>query len=133
MKARRFEPSDFEQISQWALDYDTIYDEEQFPSVGFIVDGLAAYFLYQTDSKVCFLENLIANKSADKISREKAIELVINEILKEAEIRGYKVAYATTGLSAVIVRAMTHGAQATPKQTLLTKKLGQSHSRDRLN
>jgi hypothetical protein len=124
MQVRRYELSDFAQVSEWALDgYNTDYTEEQFPKTGFIVDGIAAYFLYSTDSSVCFLENMISNKKADPMERHLALNLIVEAILKEAASLGFKVAYGTTDIPAVIYRATTWGAIATPKQTLLTKNL----------
>jgi len=123
MKVRRYEDSDFSQISEWAKDYDTQYEQTQFPKIGFIVDGFAAYFIYQTDSSICFLENLISNKNADRTEKEKAIELVIQAILQEASDLGFRVAYATTDMPQVIVRAISHGARMKAKQALLIKNL----------
>jgi hypothetical protein len=124
MQVRRYEPSDFAQISEWALDgYNNDYTEEQFPKTGFIVDGVAAYFLYSTDSSVCFLENMIANKKVEPMDKDQALKLLIEAILAEAKALGFKVAYATTGIPSVIFRAVTYGAIPMPKQTLLTKNL----------
>ena len=124
MKARRYSPADFDQISQWAKDgYETSYEADQFPEIGFIVDGYAAYFLYQTDSKICFCENLISNRFADEFGRRKAVTLVIDAVLAEAQRLGFKIAYATTGNSSVILRAVQLGAIAVPRQSLLIKTL----------
>lgn len=123
MQARRFESKDFAQIKAWAKEYGAEYDEKLFPKTGFIVDGVAAYFLYATDSHVCFLENLIANPKASRDDRDAGIDLVLRETLKEAKERGFHVAYATTDNPKVVVRAMLFGAKAQPKQVLLTKNL----------
>ncbi len=123
MKARRYEPDDFEQIEKWAKGWDTTYRAHQFPKTGFIVDGLAAYFLYKTDSSVCFLENLISNKGADDVFRQRAIREVTQAVLKEAEALGFRVAYATTDVPSVILRAAGMGCTIDPKQTLITKTL----------
>jgi hypothetical protein len=124
MTVRRYEPEDFEQIRRWAMDgYSASYEPHQFPKTGFIVDGLAAYFLYSTDSSVCFLENLISNKFASEPYRQRAIDLVTYAILAEAQKLGFKVAYATTSIPSVIRRAQSLGAHPEPNQTLLTKKL----------
>jgi uncharacterized protein YihD (DUF1040 family) len=125
MKVRRYKPEDFEEIQRWAKLYDTTYSADNFPETGFIVDNLAAYFLYKTDSAVCFLENLISNKEADHYEKDKAINLIVEEILKEAKEQGFKVAYATTGIDAVVFRARIKGAKADANQTLLMKDLTQ--------
>jgi hypothetical protein len=124
MEVRRYRPADYTQIARWAYERDkTEYAEHQFPATGFIVDGVAAFFLYKTDSSVCFCENMIANKNSDKKTRDLAIDLIIEAIFKEAKEQGFRVAYATTGLPAAVYRAVQHGAQAIGKQVLLTKNL----------
>jgi len=124
MTVRRYEREDFDQIANWAREgYGTDYEEHQFPETGFIVDGVAAYFLYQTDSSICYLENLISNPKADVELKAKGITLVVDALLEEAKEQGFSVAYATTGIPTVVFRAMQYGAHAQAKQTLLTKKL----------
>lgn len=123
MIVRPFEPKDFEQIRQWAEEYETEYREHQFPKTGFIVDGVAAYFLYSTDSSICFLENLITNKKVDQGIKNDAIELVCEAVLNKAKELGFKVAYATTNIYAVAKRARKFGANVEIGQLLLTKDL----------
>lgn len=123
MEARRYTPDDFEQVNSWAKEWGKSYEKFQLPSVGFIVDGFAAYFIYQTDSSVCFLENLVSKKLADAADREKAIDLVIKNALAAAYDLGFRVAYATTSSHEVASRAVEMGARAEPLQILLTKKL----------
>jgi len=102
------------------------YRIDQFPETGFIVDGVAAYFLYKTDSSVCWLENMISNKKADPQTKDEAIQKLAIAILHEAKVQGFKVAYATTDNVSVIKRAVTLGAKAKTAQILLTKDLGLS-------
>lgn len=124
MQARRYKHEDLAEIKRWALEgYGYIYSEHQFPKIGFIVDGVAAYFLYQTDSTVCFLENLVANKKIDKDQRSQAIDLIIKELLKTASELGFRVAYATTNLPQVVTRAIRFNAQVDNNQFLITKNL----------
>ena len=124
MEARRYKHEDIPQIKRWALEgYGYIYSEHQFPKIGFIVDGVAAYFLYQTDSTICFLENLIANKNIEKEIRNQAIDLIIKELMKTAQDLGFRVAYATTNLPQVVTRAIRFGAQVDNNQFLITKNL----------
>lgn len=123
MEVRRYQPSDFPQISEWGKQYGAIYNESQFPKTGFIVDGIAAYFLYSTDSSVCFLENLIANRKSTPREKDKAIELIAQAILQEARDKKFTIAYATADIPQVIFRAIKHGATAKPHQVLLTKNL----------
>jgi hypothetical protein len=120
---RKYQPEDFAQIKEWASDWGSVYDEGQFPVHGFIVDGIAAYFLYQTDSTVCWLENMISKRGIDEKTRNQALELLTDAILKEAADLGFTVAYATTNVVSVAKRAKENGAMVKPNQILLIKDL----------
>ena len=123
MIVRPFEPKDFEQIKAWASHRGDSYNEDQFPKTGFIVDGFAAYFLYSTDSSVCWLENLISNSKTDPFIRDIALDLVIKAAFQKAEALGFKVAYAATDLFSAARRAKHHGAEVKSNYLLLTKIL----------
>lgn len=115
--------TDFESIKQWGKEWGAEYQEDLFPSLGFIYPGIAAYFIYTGgDSKVCWLENMVCNKAVSKELREQALQLIVTETLKEVNRLGFKVAYATTNNKAVIDRATLHKANITEEQTLLTLK-----------
>lgn len=123
MIARKYEPDDFDELAKWGAEWGAEYREDQFPHIGFIVEGVAAYFLYQTDSSVCWLENMIAKRGVSENVRTQALELLIDAILKEASELGFSVAYATTDNIPVAKRAKEHGATIRPGQLLLTKDL----------
>jgi hypothetical protein len=125
MKVRPYEEKDFAQLREWGEEWGETYNEDQFPKVGFIVDGVAAYFLYQTDSCVCWLECLISKKDADKMAKARALDLLVDAILKEATELGYTVAYATTDNLSVAKRARQNGAAIKINQFLLIKDLTQ--------
>lgn len=123
MTVRRYEPEDFEQIREWGRQWGAEYVEEQFPMTGFIIDGIAAYFLYSTDSSACWLENMIMKRGIDEATKEEALGLLIDEIIKEAQFLGFTIAYATTGIISVVKRAKENGAVIQAAQFLLTKDL----------
>lgn len=123
MKARPYDPKDFETIKAWGAQWGAEYRQEQFPKYGFIVDGLCAYFVYCTDSSICFLENLVKNKDSDMFDAHEALDLVIAACFNKAKELGYKVAYATTPNVFAAKRAREHGATALPLCLLLTKDL----------
>lgn len=120
---RRYEDKDFEQVFEWGKSYGNTYKRELFPSVGFIVPGIAVYFLYQTDSKICFLESMVANPETSKEARDEALNSITSEILREARDRGFEVAYACSDIPAVVERAIRAGATFKPKYVLLQKQL----------
>lgn len=125
MIVRRYEDKDFEQIREWGLQWGADYDEDQFPHIGFIIDGVAAYFLYQTDSSICWLENMIAKRGIDQALKSKALDLLVDAIILEAKELGFTVAYATTDIVSVAKRAKENGAFIKPAQILITKDLTQ--------
>lgn len=125
MIVRRYEEKDFPTIKKWGADWGADYVEDQFPNTGFIVDGVAAYFLYSTDSNVCWLENMISNKFAEPLARARALDLLVDAILNEARELGFTVAYATTNIIAVAKRARQNGAAIQTHQYLITKDLTQ--------
>jgi len=126
LKVRYYDPtSDFETIKAWGKEYGADYSADQFPQCGFIVDGVAAYFLYETDSTCCWLENMIAKKDVDHITREAAFDLIIPAILDEANRLGFRVAYASTNRYQVALRAKKYGANVQPNHMLLTLKLNE--------
>lgn len=119
---RRYTKEDFSQVKEWGEKWGSTYDSDLFPETGFIWPGVAAYFLYKTDSKVCYLENMVRNPDMPKELTDLALQSIITHILKEARDLGFKVAYATTASDAVIDRALKHNAEATRGQTLLALK-----------
>lgn len=123
MIVRRYESQDFEQIKEWGKEFGSDYKEDQFPKTGFIVDGIAAYFLYSTDSSVCWLENMISKRGVDQRVKNQALELIIEAILKEAKELGFRVAYASTDNYIVAKRSIKHGAKIKPGLLLMTKEL----------
>lgn len=123
MIVRRYSPEDFPQIKAWGEEYGTHYSEDQFPETGFIVDGVAAYFLYKTDSVCCWLENMIAKRGVEYNLREEALAMIVDAILEEAVKLGFKVAYASTIRYTVAIRAKQSGAVVTPNHIHLALKL----------
>lgn len=128
MIVRKFEAKDFDQIQEWAKQWGSEYKPSQLPKTGFIVDGIAAYFIYKTDSSVCFLEGLISNKEVSEEQKDGAILAIVEATLKHAAELGFDVAYATTDNQSVVFRAMQFGAKAEPRQVLLTKRLAHDPS-----
>lgn len=123
LSVRKMEPKDFEAIKGWGSNWGDVYHTDQFPETGFIVDDIVAYFLYKTDSSVCWLENMISKPNCDPILRDHALDLLIDAALAAAKELGFSVAYATTSSYSLARRAQKHGALVRPFQILVTKEL----------
>lgn len=123
MQVRPYTPQDFEQVRQWGEKWGAKYSADLFPPLGFIVPGVCAYFVYETQSAVCWLENMVRNPDIPREVVDIALPLVVTSCLRAAKDNGYKVAYATTASDAVVDRALKHGATAFKGQTLLQLRL----------
>lgn len=122
---RPYVKQDFLEVKAWGEKWGSSYKEEYFPETGFIVPGVAAYFLYRTDSKICYLENMIRNPDASKELADKALEVIVTSLLRKANELGFEVAYATTASQSVIDRALRHNAEVTKGQSLITLRFKQ--------
>lgn len=123
MNVRLYQPEDFPQIKKWGDEWGADYQEDQLPNTGFIIDGVAAYFLYSTDSSVCWLENMISKRDLEKAVRSRACDLLIDHALRAAAEMGFSIAYATTDNTSMAKRARTFGALVKPAQLLIVKDL----------
>ncbi len=76
-----------------------------FSDTGFVVEGVAAAWLYTTNSRMAFLENLVANPDVDVETRSKGIDLVVAAVIAEAKRQGFITLSSTTTIAAVSKRA----------------------------
>ena len=79
------------------------------PTTGFIIDNVAAMFVYETNSKVCFFDCLICNKEIDKDIRSEALDMLVNYGEKYAKDKGYSYIFSNSHYDAVVKRAENHG------------------------
>jgi len=86
------------------------------PTTGFIVPGVCAGFLYLTDSNLCFLEWVISNPESESQDRSKGLDLLIDELLTEAENLGYKVVSTVTTHPKLILRYEEFGFKKADEQ-----------------
>lgn len=123
---RPYELTDYPTIVEWAEQYGIEQRETGLPKTGFIVPGVAAGFIYSTDSDCCWIENVIANKDATKDEKDEALDLLVPALLQKAEEMGFRVAYATTNNVNLILKVKEYGGLVRPLQMLLTKILSPS-------
>lgn len=93
---------------------------EMLSSTGFIVENIAAGFLYTTNSSLCWIENLVGNPFVAKEFRNVALEEIVEALIKEAK---GKAIVCFSSVPAIFKRAQNHGFQIHEKQyTLMTKE-----------
>lgn len=94
-----------------------------FPKVGFIVDQVAAGFIYYTDSKVAIIDNYITNPRSDADERDEALNLITQELIGNAAFHGCTLVKCDTVLDIVKKRAMTFGFKSIGHFESFIKKL----------
>lgn len=99
----------FAQVLRWFELFGETMIPEALPQTGYIVPGVAAGFLYRTDSSVCWLESLIANKDVPKEERTRALDVVVVALTRDAKKLGFKTLLGSTQLEAVVKRAQRLG------------------------
>lgn len=127
MIARRaLMPSDYEQVKIWAHARGlNMLDADCFPVLGRIVDGYAAGWIYRTDSRLGYIDNLISNPDADAAETDRAIDCVAKALMCDAQEYGVKQLQAMTFIPGISARAKALGWSVGEKSyKLMAKGLG---------
>lgn len=70
MRAEKFERNDIGEVNSWYRARSLAeVPEKSFPENGFIVRGVAAVFIYLTDSDIALLEGLITNPDSGRAGK----------------------------------------------------------------
>lgn len=78
--------------------------KDMLPTTGLIVEDYCAGFIYSTDSSMCLLEWVIADKDTDKELRSQALDILLNGLVKKTEELGFKHIYTSTKHTKLIER-----------------------------
>ncbi len=81
--------------------------QTSLPLVGLIEPGVAAMFLYKTDSDICSLEHAIVHKGAP--GHTEAIHAMVDALVEEAKRCGFRKCYVYVGNAPAAKRAMATG------------------------
>lgn len=79
------------------------------PPVGYVVEGICAIFLYETNSNVCFIEGLVRNPEIDEKIANECLDHIGDKIIDYARERGFKYIMSYSQYQAVADRAVKHG------------------------
>lgn len=93
MIVRLYEPEDYEMVRGWWIDWGKApLHPACLPKIGAIVevdgDAVCAAWLYQTDSKLAWVEGCISNRNARK-RRKEALSLLADFLCAVATKRGF--------------------------------------------
>lgn len=125
MEVRKYERYEYYTLVEWWNQHNWKAPSiNMLPKTGFIVENVCAGFLYKTDSEIAWLEFIISNPNSDKEERSKGLDLVINALLEEAKISGFKAVFTSVEHKKLIERYKEHGFIETDKDmTNMVKRL----------
>ena len=91
-----------------------------FSGTGWCVPGVAAWWLYLTDSTLAWTEMLVGNPSIPKGRRREGLDAVIAHVLGEAKAAGTRLLVCNVDRADLEERAVKHGYRVLARgQTLL--------------
>jgi hypothetical protein len=121
-KIRRYDSEDYAQLCDWFAAHDLPSPKPNHLSGnGFICDGVAAGFLYMTDSAVCILDTYISNPKTDQEKRDRALNLITMHLIEFAKSVNFEVVLFSTSSDAVASRAKKFGFHEVRKETCYVK------------
>ena len=124
MSARRFIKEDLPQINRWqALLEMPLTTYEDLPAIGYIVPGICAGFLFQTDSSVCMLDGYIANPEVLGSKRKEALNAVTDLLIITAKDLDYKKIIAFTRHESVKARCERYEFSQKEDYTLFVRRI----------
>lgn len=91
-----------------------------FSSTGYVVPGVAAWWLYLTDSALAWTEMLVGNPKVSKETRSAGLDAVIERVLQEARDAGTRLLVCNIDRPDLEERAIRHGYRVLGRgQTLI--------------
>jgi hypothetical protein len=97
-------------LQQWNLGAGVL---NILPPTGLIIEDTAVVFCYETNSKVCFVELLLANKKIDKEVRNAALDELVKVLMHMMKEKGFEYMMSYSRHDVVVERAIKHGFEAT--------------------
>lgn len=110
MSARLVIDLDFDELGRWYLArWGSVPHKSLFPPIGFIVEGIAAGFLYLTDSSIAIIDGYISNPETDSKTRSDALNAITEALIGFAKSHGVKRLKCDSQSEAIKKRALSHG------------------------
>ena len=124
MKLKRFTPSDLVSISAWHVAHGLPpVPAEIVPKVGLVAPGVAALFIYQTDSSIALIEGLISNPAAPLRDRIEAIDQLMDACTELAFSMGFKQVIGFPKDNGTLKRAKRHSYEDLGPCRMILKRL----------
>lgn len=99
-------------LTEWWSQYNwPSVKKELLPTTGYIIDDFCAGFLYETNSKFCLLEFVVSNKNSDRVNKDRALDLLLESLLKLAKEKQFSIVFSSLEHPKLIERYKSHGFQ----------------------
>jgi hypothetical protein len=119
-----FKPDDYSQLTRWFKHREmNVPPIELLPNHGYIMDDVAAGFIYLTNSAVAIIDCYIANPESDKNTRDKALNWITIHLIAYAKNSGCRLIKSDTKIKEVITRSKNHGFKEVGQFTSLVREL----------
>ena len=123
-EVRHYVGTDFDQVRGWYEKRGISFnDRNVLPGVGFIVDNVAAGFIYMTDSNIAFIEGFIANSDTDEMARDSALDVISECLIAHAIVMGCKYIKCETKIKSIELRAKRFGFKSFGETVSLLKEV----------
>jgi len=121
---RRFRSGDFDEVAAWWEHNGRKLEQGDLPQLGFIAPGLAAGFLYLTDSNVAFADGLLSNPKAPILARARAASVIVDRLTEEAKACGFKYVAGVCGVESTKRLCLKKGFTRDGSYEMLLKEIG---------
>jgi hypothetical protein len=122
LKARKYKQDDWLTVKSWYARRNVpCIAGRHLPKVGFIVPGVAAGFLVQTDGGFAMIEHLVGNPEVPDWQRSNGLDAVVSKLCEHGVKLGYSRILGITRLGVVKQRAIRHGFAAFGSYEILVK------------
>ena len=121
---RVFRRDDLDELNSWYVGHGMpTLPPSALPTLGMVQPGVAAGFLYETDSGVCLVEGFVSRPGSGPKERHRALEGITEALLASARDQNFKHAVAICRTSAVEKRAARHGFRPVGRFAVYGKEL----------
>lgn len=121
---RRYLPEDDTEIGSWYNKRGLIPAIGRYlPKIGMIEPGVAAGFLYQTDSTIAWLESFVTNPEASSSERNVALDRITSALIHEAKKLGFTILMVYSRVPSITDRAREFGFCGNAGYTLLSRTI----------
>lgn len=128
LKLRKADLSkDLIQLRHWMTDWQmTHLPEWWYPENNYIIDDVVFASYYKTDSKLAYIENIVANPHCPHEVRFKGVELISKHIFKQAKQDGFNLVCGWTNNKSIKENCNQHGMIVSkPNYSVLIYNLNQ--------